>query len=387
MPSQHDAHPLDADGTAPSAPAASDPAPSERRPSRRTTLAGAAGAGAILALTGLAAGPRPARLGDVHGDAELAAALRPHLGGHRHVSAVVSDGGQQRFAGFGADETTEFEIGSVTKTFTGALLMDAVDRGDVSLETTVAEILGERAAGSEASDVTLAEIASQSSGLPRLPLTRVLASLPINFLRKDPYSGSSVDGVIDAALDASLSDRGEYAYSNLGVAFLGQLLATQTGVSWQELLRSRLLDPLGMTSTRAPFRLDEIGTDAPRGHGRSGLSAGAWTMHGYGPAGGIRSTGHDMALYLASMQDGSNPGAAGLEPLVERGEDSAVGIVWSLRTTDAGESLVQHNGMTGGFAAFCGFNQDSGRGVVLMTDSALSPDELGAGILDGSVSL
>ena len=375
----------------PSDPHLADPAPTTTPPTRaatrRTALAGAAGAGAILALTGLAAGPRPARLGDVHGDAELAAALRPHLGGHRHVSAVVSDGGQQRFAGFGADETTEFEIGSVTKTFTGALLMDAVDRGDVSLETTVAEILGERAAGSEASDVTLAEIASQSSGLPRLPLTRVLASLPINFLRKDPYSGSSVDGMIDAALDASLSDRGEYAYSNLGVAFLGQLLATQTGVSWQELLRSRLLDPLGMTSTRAPFRLDEIGTDAPRGHGRSGLSAGAWTMHGYGPAGGIRSTGHDMALYLASMQDGSNPGAAGLEPLVERGEDSAVGIVWSLRTTDAGESLVQHNGMTGGFAAFCGFNQDSGRGVVLMTDSALSPDELGAGILDGSVSL
>ncbi|MGO1977609.1 serine hydrolase domain-containing protein [Brachybacterium tyrofermentans] len=375
----------------PSDPHLADPAPTTTPPTRaatrRTALAGAAGAGAILALTGLAAGPRPARLGDVHGDAELAAALHPHLGGHRHVSAVVSDGGQQRFAGFGADETTEFEIGSVTKTFTGALLMDAVDRGDVSLETTVAEILGERAAGSEASDVTLAEIASQSSGLPRLPLTRVLASLPINFLRKDPYSGSSVGGVIDAALDASLSDRGEYAYSNLGVAFLGQLLATQTGVSWQELLRSRLLDPLGMTSTRAPFRLDEIGTDAPRGHGRSGLSAGAWTMHGYGPAGGIRSTGHDMALYLASMQDGSNPGAAGLEPLVERGEDSAVGIVWSLRTTDAGESLVQHNGMTGGFAAFCGFNQDSGRGVVLMTDSALSPDELGAGILDGSVTL
>lgn len=383
MRSPHDDPPSTTDTAGPPRPT---DAPA-RTTTRRTVLAGAAGAGAVLAVSGFAAGPRPARLGEVQGDEELAAALRPHLTGHRHVAAVLIDGDQQRFAGFGADESTEFEIGSVTKTFTGALLMDAVDRGEVTLETTVSDILGERAAGSEAADVTLAELASQSSGLPRLPPGMLLKSFPLNLLRKDPYLGSSVDDTIDAALGASLSDRGEDSYSNLGVAFLGQLLAAQTGSTWQELLSSRLLDPLGMTSTRAPFRLDEVGVEAPRGHGRSGLPAGAWTMHGYGPAGGIRSTGHDMGLYLASMQDGSNPGATGLKPLVKRGEDSAVGIVWSLRTTDAGESLVQHNGMTGGFAAFCGFNQDSGRGVALMTDSARSPDELGIGLLDGSVPL
>ena len=366
----------------------SDPAPRPTpAPSRRTVLAGAVGAGTILAATGVAAGPRAARLGPVSGDADLAAALRPHLAGHHRVAAVVLDRDQQRFAGFGADETTEFEIGSVTKTFTGALLMDAVAQGEVSLDTTVAEIFGERAAGAEVADVTLAELASQSSGLPRLPLTTLLASLPMIVLRKDSYLGNSGDDVIDAALSASLSDRGEYGYSNLGIAFLGQLLAIRAGSTWQELLTSRLLDPLGMTSTRAPFHLEDVGADAPRGRIRSGLSAGAWTMHGYGPAGGIRTTGHDMALYLASMQDGSNPGAAGLDPLVDRGEGRSVGIVWGIRRTDSGETLIQHNGMSGGFAAFCGFNQDTGRGVVLMTASALAPDDLGVGIIDGSVRL
>lgn len=383
MSSPHDDRPADTPVADPALPTT---APA-RATTRRTVLAGAAGAGAILALTGVAAGPRPARLGEVRGEPEIAAALRPHLGGHRHVAAVVSDGDQQRFAGFGADESTEFEIGSITKTFTGALLMDAVARDEVTLETTVSDILGERAAGSETADVSLAELASQSSGLPRLPPGMLVKSFALNLLRKDPYRGSSVEDTIDAALGASLSDRGEYSYSNLGVAFLGQLLAAQTGSSWQELLSSRLLEPLGMTSTRAPFALDEIGDEAPRGHGRSGLSAGAWTMHGYGPAGGIRSTGHDMGLYLASMQDGTNPGAAGLAPVVERAENRSVGIIWQLSTTDAGEPIVQHNGMTGGFAAFCGVNQDTGRGVVLMTDTALSPDELGLGILDGSVAL
>lgn len=369
----------------PGPPAEADPAPAG--PSRRTLLAGAGGAAAILATTGIAAGPRPARLGEARGDAELAAALRPHLEGHRRVAAVVSEGDQQRFAGFGAEETTEFEIGSVTKTFTGALLMDAVARGEVGLETTVAEILGERAAGTEVAEVTLAEIASQSSGLPRMPLGQLLMSLPLIMLRTDSYLGSTTDDVIDAALGASLSGRGEYGYSNLGVAFLGHLLASQAGTTWQELLDSQLLEPLGMTATRAPVQLDEVGSEAPRGHGRSGLSAGAWTMHGYGPAGGIRSTAQDMALYLASMQDGSNPGAAGLEPLVDRGEGRTVGIAWHLSPAENGGTVVFHNGMSGGFAAYCGFHQDTGRGVVLMTDSALPPDDLGWAVLEGGVAL
>lgn len=356
-------------------------------PSRRAVVAGAAGAGAILALTGIAAGPRRARLGTAQGDTELAAALRPHLEGHHRVAAVVTDGDQQRFAGFGADDTTEFEIGSVTKTFTGALLMDGVAREEVSLDTTVAELLGERARGADVADVTLAELASQSSGLPRLPVTRVLASLPMLAIRKDSYLGTSVDDVLDAALGASLTDRGSYRYSNLGIAFLGQLLAARAGTTWQELLSARLLEPLGMSATRAPFHVDGVGAEAPRGRSHSGLSAGAWTMHGYGPAGGIRTTGRDMAVYLASMQDGTNPGAAGLDPLVDRGEGRSVGIVWQMRPTESDESLVHHNGMSGGFAAFCGVNQDTGRGVVLMTASALAPDDLGLGILDGSVAL
>ncbi|WP_193105154.1 serine hydrolase [Brachybacterium sp. FME24] len=377
------------DGESESGPGAAQDATSPHipAPSRRAVFAGAAGAGAVLAVTAVTAGPRPPRLGPVGGDEELAAELRPYLGGHHRVSVVVIDGEQHRFAAFGADENTEFEIGSVTKTFTGALLMDAVERGEVTLDTTVTEILGERAHGSDAADVTLAELASQSSGLPRLPVRRLLASFPMIVLRKDSYLGTSAEDVIDAALGATLRDRGDYAYSNLGVALLGQLLAVRAEATWQELLGARLLDPLGMTSTRAPFHLADVGEDAPRGRTSSGLSAGAWTMHGYGPAGAIRSTAADMGRYLRSLQEGSNPGAAGLEPLVDRGEGRSVGVVWGLNQTDDGDTLVQHNGMTGGFSAFCGFNRDTGRGVALLTASARDLDDLGAAIIDGSVPL
>src|SRR5699024_6698984 len=112
------------------------------------------------------------------------------------------------------------------------------------------------------------------------------------------------------------------------------------------------------------------------GRTASGLSAKAWTDPGYGPAGTIRSTAADMAVYLRSLRDGSNPGAAGLEPLLERDEERAVAVTWGVRSTDAGERIISHDGMTGGFAAYCGWNPDSGRAIALMTATALDLDDL-----------
>lgn len=369
-------------------------------PSRRSILTGSVAAGAVLALTGIAAGPRPSRLGAGQGDQALLAALEPHLGGHHRVAAVVFDdespsddspsgdsASTVRYAGFGADENTEFELGSVGKTFTGALLMDAIDRGEVTLETMVAEILGDRAAGSETADVTLAELASHASGLPRLPLSRTVAALPGMVLRRDPYAGVSPEGLIEAALGASTGGRGQYEYSNLGYAFLGHLLATRAETPWHDLLGERLLDPLGMSATYAPQGPGDLAPEAPTGRTTSGLSAEAWTSPGYGPAGSIRSSAADMAIYLRSLRDGSNPGAAGLDPLLERDEDRAVAVTWGLRSSGAGERVISHNGMTGGFAAYCGWNPDNGRAIALMTATELGLDDLGAGYLEGSIEL
>lgn len=358
-------------------------------PSRREVLLGSATAGGVLALTGIAAGPRPGGLGPGQGDPSLLEALAPGLDGHHRVSAAVLDDGPNgpvRFAGFGSDEHTEFEIGSVSKTFTGALLMEAIDRGEVTLATTVAEILGDRAAGSAIAEVTLAELASHSSGLPRLPLGRLIASVPGILLRRDRYTGVSADEVINSALRASVDGRGQYEYSNLGISLLGHLLAAVAGTTWRELLEQRLLDPLGLADTHAPDGPDSLQPEAPTGRTASGLSAGAWTNPGYGPSSTMRSTAADLSAYLRSMMDGSNPGAAGLDPTLELSSAGSIAITWHLR--DHGKQrIISHNGMTGGFASYCGWNRDTGRAVVLLTATALAPEELGADFLEGRVDL
>ena len=340
------------------------------RPARRTVLTAAVpAAAAVVGLTALTA-PRPASLGAPAGDEELAAALAPHLGGHRRVAAILVEDGQSRLAGFGTGEgaeleSSEFEIGSVSKTFTGALLAVAVERGELATETTVAEVLGAEAEGSAIADVILAELATHSSGLPRLASAAASGgSILAGLLRKDPYRGRDAQQVIADALAETPSGRGEHAYSNLAVALEGQLLATAASTDYAALLTERILEPLGMTSTYAPVTVGNLRETARRGHGASGLRQGMWTM------------------------DGSAPGAAAAtEVLFEESGTSSTAMNWFLEDFGSGQPITWHNGMTGGYAAFVGWDPSSGRGLALFSDTARSLDELAVGVLTGEVAL
>lgn len=374
-------------------PAQAMPAPRRRRPSRRTVLTAAVpAAAAVVGLTALTA-PRPASLGAPAGDEELATALAPHLGGHRRVAAILVEDGQARLAGFGTGEGTElegseFEIGSVSKTFTGALLAVAVEREELTTDTTVAEVLGADAEGSAIADVTLAELATHSSGLPRLASAAAGGSIVAGLLRRDPYRGRDGKQVIADALAETPSGRGEHAYSNLAVALEGQLLATAASTDYAALLTERILEPLGMTSTYAPITAGNLRETARRGHGTSGLRQGMWTMDGSAPAGGIRSTPADMTRYLTAMIDGSAPGAAAAtEVLFEESGTSSTAMNWFLEDFGSGEPITWHNGMTGGYASFVGWDPSNGRGLALFSDTARSLDELAVGVLTGEVAL
>ena len=357
--------------------------------SRRTVLAASLpAAAAVLGVTALTA-PRPAGLGDPHGDEQLTSVLASHLDGHRTVAAAYLDGsGEVRFAGFGADEHREFEIGSVTKTFTGALLAEAIDRGEVVAETTVAEILGAEAESSQIADVTLAELATHTSGLPRLSANMSLGSIASTFLRKDPYLGRDGDTVIQDALASPLNGRGTFAYSNLGVGLQGQLLARIAGTDYASLLTDRILTPLEMTASSLPVVPENLADSAQRGHTATGLPSAAWTMDGHAPAGGLRSTPAEMARYLGATADGSAPGsAAATEVLFTGTEDSAGAMNWFQQDFGTGTMMTFHNGQTGGYFSFVGFDPATGRGIVLLTDTAASLDVLGVGILTGEVAL
>lgn len=338
----------------------------------RRTIA-AAIAGVMVLGAGIITLPQPATLStDTSGDAALVSEVRDSLpaGPFDRLSVAVIQGDDVTVANFGATDTTEYEIGSVTKTFTASLYAIALDRGEVETDSTLGELLGVSGA---AAAITLDELATQHSGLPRLPLTPLLLvrSALSNLAGFDPYT-ENVEELIAAASTASVDESKPFLYSNFGIALLGQALAAEAGTTYPDLLEDRILGELGLSQTYAPV---ELSGDATTGYAATGRKSDPWTLAAYGPAGSIRSTLSDMTTYVRAQRDGEAPGVEATEPRLEAGE-SEIGYAWF--TSDG---VVWHNGMTGGFASFVAFDRAADRAVVILSNSAVSLDDLGFALM------
>jgi CubicO group peptidase (beta-lactamase class C family) len=336
---------------------------------------------AVLVL-GFLARPSPPTLADtVSGDPALTARVRPLLNGTRdQVSVAQIDGGTVTYAHFGASEATEYEIGSITKTFTAHLLAEAIARGEVQAETKVGTLLP--LGDAPVADVTLAELVSHRSGLPRVASRPqdIVVAVTRSFIGHDPYSADAA-GVIEQARAATLNRRGEVAYSNLGVALLGQALATASGRDYATLVEERLFTPLGMASSNLPVTAARLPTNAPTGWTAGGRRAAAWTMAGSAPAGGIRSTPADMVRYTQALLAGTAPGSEALTPRWPDGKRQ-IGYAWITQEID-GRTVTWHNGGTGGFASILMLDREHGRAIIVLSNTAASVDTIGAALLTG----
>ena len=280
-------------------------------------------------------------------------------------------------SGKGPDADTLFQIGSVTKTFTATLLAEAVDRGEVKLDTPVAELLpGFKIPSRNGKAITLGELAMQDSGLPRLPGNMQPADA------QDPYADYDAAKLKSFLAGYKLPrDPGaKYEYSNLGLGLLGYALARHAGTSCPKLLQSRIFEPLGMTATSATLREPLDPRWAP-GHDEQGKPAQPWHLDVLAGAGAINSTGADMLRYLkANMGRGNGALMEAMtfahEPRRAVGGDERIGLAWMTRHDKDGD-VVWHNGMTGGYASFMGFTADGKRGVVILTNVQQPVDDLG----------
>lgn len=223
---------------------------------------------AIIVLLGVLARPSPPSLSTaVTGDAALAARALPLLHGARdHVSIAVIDGPTVTYAHFSADEHTQYEIGSLTKTFTALLLADAIERGEVTAETQVGALLP--LGDTPVADVTLAKLASHRSGLSAQG-TQLDDTIPfvLRYLRHQNPFVQDVDGVLAIARRATLTGRGSFVYSNLGVALLGQhALAAAAGMDYAQTVQERVFTPLEMAESSLPLTAANLSGDAPTGY-------------------------------------------------------------------------------------------------------------------------
>lgn len=267
-------------------------------------------------------------------------------------------------------EDTIYEIGSISKTFTGLLLADAVVRGTLKLETPIQDIINDiQMSFAGAKDITLLHLATHTSGLPPLP-TNIDVENFENPLQN--YGRRELLEFLGGEVEAKPVGK-QIEYSNLGVGILGELLAMNAGTTYEELLKSRILIPLQMKDTMITMTREQLPRAAQpyRDGSVAALSSRLGVLAG---AGEIRSTVADMLNYIACM---INPPSGDLgralelaytihqEPIVET--DFPIGLCWHV--THDGHTRW-HNGETAGFHSMVMLDREKKIGVVVLSNTA-----------------
>ncbi len=291
-------------------------------------------------------------------------------------------------AGLPLDGNTVFEIGSITKVFTNTILADMVKRGEVKLDDPISKFLPAsvrvpRRAGKE---ITLLDLATQSSGLPRLPSNLRPADVG------NPYADYSVKQLYDFLSSYTLTrDIGaQYEYSNLGMGLLGHVLALRAGKSYPDLVKERVLDPLGMHDSGVSLT-PVMKSHIAQGFDDAGTPTRLWDLPTLAGAGALRSTANDMLKFLAANLD-STHGPLGAAMALARaprkplGERNSIGLAWN-NFESYGTMITWHNGGTGGFRTFIGMDDAHHRGVIVLSNSTNSPDDIGFHLLQPKVPL
>lgn len=343
---------------------------------------------ALLALLGLVscAAPPPAWRPAID---RLA---RPAIQSGRFMALVVGvvQGSRREILAYGTlsesdlrapDGRTLFEIGSITKTFTAALLAEMADRGEVALDDPVRKFLPPEAAVPQRNgrEIALVNLATHTSGLPRLPDD----FFPNVRDAANPYAHYG-----PAELYASLRTQkllhdigAKYDYSNLGAGLLGHALARRLGTSYEEALRSRVLEPLGMRDTAIRLSDDQKKRLAP-GHGEEGEPVAGWDLNAVEGAGALRSTSEDMLLWLEANLRGKPPFLASTHRLRHEEGGLRIGLAWHLAPLGRkGAVLMTHSGGTGGYRSFVAIVKERDLALVVLSNTSGEIDPLALSIL------
>ncbi len=263
------------------------------------------------------------------------------------------------------NETTLFEMGSISKVFTAALTQVLVDSEVLSWDSTVKSSLGKwNIVSGKVRNVTLRELATHSSGLPRLPLNwRAIDPL-------DPYLGydTRMLQAFVGAFDPPQLEK-KLAYSNLGFGLLGSIAAHNAEKSYSEALKELVLDPLGMNHTIVGIG-DEARATLAQGFG-SGAKIPNWNFEeAMAGAGGVLSTAEDMMQFIKRNVEADDSSIhKSLKQLQQVVIQPNQALAWSMQLNESGQPVYWHAGLTGGYACFVAISPEESKGWVLLTTS------------------
>lgn len=268
---------------------------------------------------------------------------------------------------------TIYEIGSVTKTFTGILLAKAVLMGKVKLDDDVRKYLPGNYPNLEYSGfpIQLVHLSNHTSRLPSQP--KIPGTNEDIFGPSIKFDDTMLRDILHHIdLDTLPGTRREY--SNFAVGLLGLILEKVYGQEYEELLKKYILHPYGMKQTKISLSIADFKNFA-QGYDVEGNIAPYWRNRIAEPDGGIRSTTHDMLLYM-KKQLNTKDSAASLSHKITFGDTKrGTGLNWGISTTKEGFLRWAHDGGTDGFTSLCLIYPGLNSGIILLTNNGDHSDQ------------
>ncbi|MFD0748543.1 serine hydrolase domain-containing protein [Mucilaginibacter calamicampi] len=278
---------------------------------------------------------------------------------------------------------TIFEIASITKTFTAALLAWYVNEGKAQLNDPITKYLPDSvAANPQLKNVTLLSLSNHTSGLARMP-ENYSAQVPYD--RGNPYKNYNRQLLFSYLKRCRLNtDPGKtYAYSNLGAGLLGVILEKISGRSYDQMVQEIICAPLMMKNTGQ--HLSRIQNDRFTSvYSENGELTPAWDFDALAALGSLRSSLSDLANYVkANLAGDGNKLSKAFElthQITYKNSDTAIGLGWHIIKV-AGADYTFHNGGTYGSSSFLAFNTEKKLAVIVLSNAAESTDALGAALI------
>jgi CubicO group peptidase (beta-lactamase class C family) len=328
----------------------------------------------------------------------VAAAVKPYFDAELFSGLVVGlyDAGRREIYGFGKgpggaapDGGSLFELGTLTRVYTGLLLADAVQRREVELDAEVAEYLppGVTVPTREKVAITLRHLALHGSGLPSLPPSIAAKAAAV----ADPFAGYDEEALYRdlARTQLAFTPGTAIQLSNYGTGLLGFVLGKKPGTGYPRAIAARVLEPLELRDTMLAVPATAVpAAAAPRrmtGTDDELAAVPRWTWGALTGAGGLVSSARDQLRLIEAELDAAAGGKnlplrnqmrLTQEPQLETGTAASdnAGLGWTID----GDGRYWHSGGTAGFRGFIGFDPKTRRGVVALASTA-SPlvDRLG----------
>ncbi len=265
-----------------------------------------------------------------------------------------------------------FEIGSITKTFTGTMLADLVYHGKVNVHEPIKNLLPVRLHQSSLNgkEITLVDLATHTSGIPFEP-DNVKSDSTHAFDPLSPYRYYTTEklyGYLSTHMVLHSTPGEQRTYSNLGFGVLGTILTAMTGKSYETLLAESVCAPLGMQQTFVELT-PERARMMVRGRDPDGRPL-PFDVGDCGPlasAGGVKSSVKDLVKYLRANLTDTTYFALAQKSMKDYDSHFTGGLGWGTYG-DRGLHHVGAFGATGGYTSGIIFERKCRVGIILLTN-------------------